>query len=154
MGFEAVGLVGFIAIDVETHECDFEVVGKDIEHLDRIAVGIFHLLGGFSVNGGGQGGVVFGEDALQEHRKGVVNIFDGGFVEGTKECCFDRRFFSLEFQWFFKDFPVSFCPAIDFGNVGHSGDEDEENEREHPVIGMGHALFGARVGQGVEDGGE
>ena len=47
-----------------------------------------------------------------------------------------------------------FCPASDFGDVGHSGEKSEEDESEHTVIGMGDTLFGAGIGQGFEGGGD
>jgi len=40
------------------------------------------------------------------------------------------------------------------GDGGELGDETKKNEGEHPVIGMGNALLGTRIGQCFEGGGE
>ena len=32
MGFEATGLIGLVAMNIETHECDFDVMSENVEH--------------------------------------------------------------------------------------------------------------------------
>jgi hypothetical protein len=125
MGFEAAGLVGFVAVNIVVQECDVDIVGEDVEHQDRIAVGIFHLFRNLAVDGGGESTVVFGENDLQKLGEGFVQVGNGGFFECPKEGGIDGRHFALEFKWFFEGVPVSFCPSADLGYAGQLGDESE-----------------------------
>ena len=52
MLFQAAGLVCFVSFDRPTGEMQFEGVGKDIEHVEQLAVFVFHLFGGFAIDGG------------------------------------------------------------------------------------------------------
>ena len=54
MLLQAARLIRFISFDRPTCQVNFERVCKDIEHQDRLAVGIFDLLGGFPFDGGGE----------------------------------------------------------------------------------------------------
>jgi len=42
-----------------------------------------------------------------------------------------------EKKGFSEDVPISLCPSPDLGDVGHFGEETDENEGEHAVIGQG-----------------
>jgi hypothetical protein len=44
--------------------------------------------------------------------------------------------------------PVSFCPSTDLCDVEHVGDETQQDECKHTVIGMRNALFGTRIRKG------
>ena len=44
--------VGFIAMNRPTGQVLLDGMSKDVENMDRIAVFVFHLLGGFAVDGG------------------------------------------------------------------------------------------------------
>ena len=153
MRFETTRLVGFISADVVTHQGNFDIMNENIEHLDRIAVGISHLFGNFAVHGGGER-TFFGENDFQKFGNGFVKIVDGRFGEGAEERGIDGWLFAFEFQGFFENVPLSFCPSSDFGDGGQLGEESEEYEGEHTVIGVGDSLFGSRIGQGFEGVGE
>ena len=53
MLLQATRLVRFVSFDRPTCQVNFERVRKNIEHQNRLAVGIFDLLGGFAIDGGG-----------------------------------------------------------------------------------------------------
>jgi len=65
-----------------------------------IAVGIFHLLGGFSIDGGDEGVVIFGKDVLQEHGESGLELCDGSFGECPVKSCFDGRLIAFELERF------------------------------------------------------
>jgi len=153
MRFETTRLVCFIPADVVTHQGNFDIMNENIEHLDRIAVSIFHLFGNFAVDGGGER-TFFGENDFQKFGNGFVKIFDGRFGKGAEEGGIDGRSVAFEFQGFFEDVPLSFCPSPDFGDGGQLGEESEKDEGEHAVIGVGDSLFGSRIGQGFQGCGE
>jgi len=46
---------------------------------------------------------------------------------------------NLQRDW--EGMPVFFCPSPDGSDGGYLGDETEQDENEHPVIGMGNFLF-------------
>ena len=71
MLFQAAGLVRFIVLHIPTGKMDFECLRKDIQQENRIAFCIFHLFGGFAIDGGDNRGVsengvnTFGEGDLK-----------------------------------------------------------------------------------------
>ena len=62
--------------------------------------------------------------------------------------------FAFELEGFFEGVPMFFCPASDFGGVGHSSEESEKDEGEDSGKGRGDTLFGAGIGHIFEAGGE
>ena len=78
MGFEATRLVRFIAADVITHHRYFDIVNKDVEHLNGIAVGIFHLFGNLAINSGSEH-ILCGKDCFQKLGKNCLQVIDACF---------------------------------------------------------------------------
>ena len=63
-------------------------------------------------------------------------------------------FLDLNPKWFFEFFPMIFCPFDDVAHVNFPGGQSEQNEGEESGEGMGHALFGAGIGNGLDGSGK
>ena len=111
MGFEATRLVRFITANVITHRRYFDIVHENVEHLNGIAIGIFHLFGNLAINCGSERAVFLGKNHFQEIGNDFMKVFDGSFFEGAKEGSIDGRLFAFKFKGFFEDSPLPFCPA-------------------------------------------
>ncbi len=82
---QRLGLGRLAAGDRELGQADLQLVGEDVEHVDRITLGVVALLAGLAVGGDGegrgglrQGGQPAGE-AVAELRQGELR---GGAAEG------------------------------------------------------------------------
>ena len=52
---QRLGLGGLAAGDGELGQAEVQLVGEDVEHVDRVAVGVVPLLAGLAVDGDGDG---------------------------------------------------------------------------------------------------
>ena len=64
MFLQTAGLIGFISLHVPTNKVQFDLLSEDIEHEESVAVFIFHLFGGFAVDGTNDGSI--GEEKVDE----------------------------------------------------------------------------------------
>ena len=106
MLFQTAGFVRLVAIDRPTGKVEFKGLGKDMEHVNRLAVVAFRLFGGFAIDGGKDSRRQFAADASGEE---VLS-------ESAAVCRLQSA--------------VSFCPSADGGEVILSGEKTESNDGE------------------------
>ena len=85
--------------------------------------------------------MVVGDNIFQKFGEGVLKLGGGGLGEGAKDGGFDRWFCFFELEGFSEGVPMFFCPSSDWSDVGHSGDQSDQDKGDHSVIGVGNALF-------------
>ena len=70
MFLQAGGFVGFIAVNRPTGKMQFEFLGENIEHENRIAVFVLRLFRRFSIDGGNDERV--GKNSIDELGEGIL----------------------------------------------------------------------------------
>ena len=72
MFLQAAGLVRLVSWNIPTGEMQFEVVDKHVEHENWIVILIFHLLGGFAIDGSDERRVL--KQGIDEFGKGILQV--------------------------------------------------------------------------------
>ena len=126
----------------------FQRLSEDVEHENRVAVLVFHLLGDLAVDGGGKergggnGVDELGEGGLQiVERKLSQNTSEG---DGVRD--FSFPFFVFKVKKLLELREMNFGPALNFGEGGDVGEQSEQDNGEGGGKGMRCAVFGARIG--------
>ena len=83
MFVQAAGFVRFIPVHRPTGKMQFECLRKDIQHQDRLAVGVFHLFRHFTIDGTGKRGVR--KDCLEKVGEGLLQVFEREFAQDTSK---------------------------------------------------------------------
>jgi len=158
---QAAGFICFVAIDRPTGKMQFERLSKYVKHENRIAVVIFHLLGGFAIDGSDEHCVL--EDGVEELGEGFLEVGEGEFF---KEACKGDGVRNAPLGGFVSigSVPKSeeraqfgqviFCPSLQFGGIGTIREQSEDGDGEQDMEGMGLSLSGARIGNFFEALGE
>ena len=141
MHLQAAGLVRFIALHIPTGKMSFEFLGEHVEHENGIAVGIFHLFGGFAVDGGNERGVL--ENSVNKLGEGILQVGKREFFQNTNEGCDAWYALFSNAKVLSESFAMDVCPALDGGGGGALGEESEKDEGEDNGKGVGLSAFGA-----------
>ena len=127
-------------------------MGEDVEHVDRVAVGVVPLLAGLAVDGDGdgRGGLRQGRDPAGE---GVAELLQGELGQGAADRGGVRRLLAGEAQGPLEGPPMVLGPSLQAGHVGLAAEQAEEGQRQHGGVGVADAPGLAGVvdlGEGVE----
>jgi len=150
---QTISFVRLVPFDRILSKDKVEVVDEEVEHVNGFAVSESKLFGSFSVNGGGQV-ALFGKQKPKEVGQGLLKIFEGKFCQRAGESRGTGRFGGLESEWRLEFLPVMSRPFDDVAYVDLSCCQTQQDESEQSGEGMGDALFGARIGNGLDGSGE
>jgi len=153
MFFQTVAFVGLIPFDGILGKDKIEVVNEHVKQMDCRAVGVPKLFGSFAIDGGGQV-ALFGKQKLEKDGQGFLKVFEGKFCERSGNRRGTGRLFGLETEGRFEFLPMVFCPFDDMAHVDLSSGQAQQHECEQTRERVGHSLFGAWVGNGLNGGGK
>ncbi len=126
---------------------DFEILCENIEHENRIAALVFHLLGDLSVDGGDEG--VGRENGVEKLGESVLEIGKGKLLKnpgkGRVAGNAIRSFSGSKPKKLLELHHMNLGPTFDFGEHETVGEETKKEEGENGTKGVGLALFGARI---------
>lgn len=119
--------------DRELSQTEAQLVGENVEHMDRIAVGVMPLFTGLSIDGH-RDGRQRPSDRDNPTREHVAKLLQGALGHGAA----DRRgvwgLLSCEAQRLFEDLPVIGSPTLKAGHVGLSTEQTEESHSQKGVV--------------------
>jgi hypothetical protein len=151
---EGLGLGGLAPRDGELGQAEVHLVGEDVEHVDRVAVGVVPLLAGLAVDGdrGGVGDAGQGDEPAGE---GVAELLQGELRQGAADGRGVRGPLAVEAQGALEAPPMVLGPALQSGQVDLAAEQTEEGEGEHRAIRVANppGLAGVvDLAEGVEQG--
>lgn len=153
---ERLRLGGLAAGDGELAQTESQFVGEDVEHVDRVAVGVVPLPAGLAVGCGGHGRGGLWE-ADEPPREGVAELLEREARQGPTDRRGVGRPLAREAEDAAEDPPVVGGPPLQAGEVGLSGEQSEERQGEDrrermadppPLTGI------VNLGEGVEQRGK
>jgi hypothetical protein len=151
---QRLGFGGLAVGDGELGQTEIQVVRKDVEPMDRIALGVVPLLAGLAIDGGrdGRRGLKL---ARQPTREDVAELLQRALRQGTADRGGMRRLLSCEAQGVLEGSPMVFGPTLDAGQVGLAAEQAQKAKRQQGRIGVADSARLARVvdqGKGVAQG--
>ena len=96
MFLQTAGFIGFVTAYRLLLQGHFDVMHENVEHEKGIAVFVFHLLGGFSVDGGSERIGFFRQDQVEKLGEGFLELLGGNTSEISRESGVDRWFGAFE----------------------------------------------------------
>ena len=120
--------LGRLAVgDGELSQAKVQLVGEDVEHVDRLAAGVAPLLAGLAVDGRRDGRQWSG-DRDDPTREGVAKLLQRALRRGAADRGGVRRHVAGEAERPFEDLPMIRGPALEAGHVGLATEQSEERQ--------------------------
>ena len=131
-------------------------MGENVEHVDRLAIGVVSLFAGLAIDGRGDGRQRPG-DRDDPTREDVAELLQGELGHGAADGRRVWRLLPSETQRRFEDLPMIRGPALEAGHVGLSTEQSEERQGQKGMVRVADPASLPRVGdlaKGVEKAGD
>lgn len=143
-GLEGLRFGGFAVGDGKLGQAEAQIVGEDVEHVDRIAVGVMALLAGLTVDGRDH----VGDDLAhvdQPKGNGFAELLEREPGDHAAEGCGMRRFLPRKAQRPLEGSPVVLGPTLDAREIGLPTEQAEKGQGQDRVETVSDATRLARV---------